>query len=136
MANEKRSIATKLTEWKELYADNAEFVEYAEGELAKLATKAAKAKERAAEKKVAGDELRAVIETILKEATEPMTREMVLDCINDPEGELTVAKVGNRISQLVKLGLVSKTSVKVEEDGKTKTKTAYVYGTVETADAE
>ena len=65
-----------------------------------------------------------------------MTREMVLDCINDPEGELTVAKVGNRISQLVQLGLVSKTTVKVEEDGKTKSKTAYVYGAPETADAE
>ena len=136
MANEKITKAMVLDMILEAMADNADVVEYCNKEKEALANKAAKAKERAAEKKAAGDELRAVVETILKEATEPMTREMVLDCINDPEGELTVAKVGNRISQLVQLGLVSKTTVKVEEDGKTKSKTAYVYGTVETADAE
>ena len=136
MANEKITKAMILETIKAGMADNADVVAYCDNELALLDTKAAMAKERAAEKKAAGDELRAVVETILKEATEPMTREMVLGCIEDPDGELTVAKVGNRISQLVKLGLVSKTTVKVEEDGKTKSKTAYVYGTVETADAE
>ena len=125
MAETKRTTAMKLTEWKELYADNAEFVEYAENELAKLANKNAKAKERAAAKKEAGDELRAVIETILENATEPMTREMVLDSIeNAEELELTVAKVGARITQLVQLDLAHKTTVKVGD----KSKTAYVYG--------
>lgn len=125
MADTKRTTAVKLTEWKELYADNAEFVEYAENELAKLANKNAKAKERAAAKKEAGDELRAVIEEILKNATEPMTREMVLECIdNADELDLTCAKVGARITQLVQLDLVHKTTVKVGD----KSKTAYVYG--------
>ena len=136
MANEKITKAMVLDMILEAMADNSDVVDYCNKEKEALANKAAKAKERAAEKKAAGDELRAVIETILKEATEPMTREMVLDCINDPEGELTVAKVGSRITQLVKLDLVSKTTIKVEEDGKTKSKTAYVYGTAESTDAE
>ena len=110
-----------------------ELIAFIDKQLETLANRAEKAKERAAEKKAAGDELRAVIETILKEATEPMTREMVLGCIEDPNGELTVAKVGSRITQLVKLDLVSKTSIKTE-DGKSKT--AYVYGTIESTDAE
>lgn len=133
MANEKITKAQVLDMILEAMADNSDVVDYCNKEKEALANKAAKAKERAAEKKAAGDELRAVIETILKEATEPMTREMVLGCIEDPNGELTVAKVGARITQLVQLGLVSKVSVKTE-DGKSKT--AYVYGTVETADAE
>ena len=133
MANEKITKAMVLDMILEVMADNSDVVDYCNKEKEALANKAAKAKERAAEKKAAGDELRAVIETILKEATEPMTREMVLGCIEDPEGELTVAKVGARITQLVQLGLVSKTSVKTE-DGKNKT--AYVYGTVESTDAE
>lgn len=130
MENTKRTTAMKLTEWKELYADNAEFVEYAENELAKLANKNEKAKARAAAKKEAGDDLRACIEEILKNATEPMTREMVLENIDGAEdAELTPAKVGARISQLVQLGLAHKTTVKVGD----KTKVAYVIGP---ADAE
>jgi len=125
MAETKRTTAMKLTEWKEMYADNAEFVEYAEKELAKLENKNVKARERAAAKKEAGNALRDVIEEMIKEATEPMTREMVLENIdNADELELTVAKVGAQISQLVQLDRVHKTNVKVGD----KTKVAYVYG--------
>lgn len=133
MANEKITKAQVLEMIKAGMADNADVVAYCDNELALLASKAVKAKERAAAKKAEGDELRGVIETILKDASEPMTREMVLNCIEDPNGELTVAKVGARITQLVQLGLVSKTSVKTE-DGKSKT--AYVYGAPENTDAE
>lgn len=125
MADTKRTTAMKLTEWKEMYADNAEFVEYAEKELAKLENKNVKARERAAAKKEAGNALRDVIEEMIKEATEPMTREMVLENIdNADELDLTVAKVGAQISQLVQLDRVHKTNVKVGD----KTKVAYVYG--------
>ena len=125
MADTKRTTAMKLTEWKEMYADNAEFVEYAEKELAKLENKNVKARERAAAKKEAGNALRDVIEEMIKEATEPMTREMVLENIdNADELDLTVAKVGAQISQLVQLNRVHKTNVKVGD----KTKIAYVYG--------
>lgn len=125
MADTKRTTAMKLTEWKEMYADNVEFVEYAEKELAKLENKNVKARERAAAKKEAGNALRDVIEEMIKEATEPMTREMVLENIdNADELELTVAKIGAQISQLVQLDRVHKTNVKVGD----KTKVAYVYG--------
>lgn len=125
MTETKRTTAMKLTEWKEMYADNAEFVEYAEKELAKLENKNVKARERAAAKKEAGNALRDVIEEMIKEATEPMTREMVLENIeNADELELSVAKVGAQISQLVQLDRVHKTNVKVGD----KTKVAYVYG--------
>jgi predicted transcriptional regulator len=125
MADTKRTTAMKLTEWKEMYADNAEFVEYAEKELAKLENKNVKARERAAAKKEAGNALRDVIEEMIKEATEPMTREMVLENIDNAEElDLTVAKVGAQISQLVQLDRVHKTNVKVGD----KTKVAYVYG--------
>lgn len=130
MAETKRTTAVKLTEWKELYADNAEFVEYCENELVKLENKNIKARERAAKKKEIGNELRDCIEAILENATEPMTREMVLDSIDNAEElELTVAKVGSQISQLVQLDRVHKVSVKVGD----KTKVGYVYGA---ADAE
>lgn len=110
--------------------NEAIIVEYCATERAKLDNKKAKAQERAAAKKEAGDELRAVIEEILKGATEPMTREAVLAKFENEDGELTVAKIGNRISQLVQLDKAHKVTVK-SEDGKPKA--AYVYGP---ADAE
>ena len=98
-----------------------------------LANKAAKAKERQAEKRAAGDELRTAVQAILEGATAPMTREMILAAF-DPEvvenEELTVGKVGNRASELVKFNLAHRVEVKTE-DGKTKV--GYVIGA---ADAE
>lgn len=91
-----------------------------------LANKAAKAKERAAEKRAAGDDLRDAVQTILENATEPMTREMILAAFeNAEELELTVGKVGNRASELVRFNIAHKVDVKTE-DGKTKV--GYVYG--------
>ena len=114
----------------EACADNETIVAYCENEKALLANKAVKAKERAAKKKEIGNELRDCIETILTNATEPMTREDVLAAIeNADELELTVAKVGAQISQLVQLDRAHKTTVKVGD----KNKVAYVIGA---ADAE
>ena len=109
----------------EAMADNADVVAYCENEKASLAKKAAKAKERAEEKRAAGDELRACVEEILKNATEPMTRDDILAAIeNAAELELTAAKVGNRASELVRYGVAHKVEVKVDKS----TKVAYVYG--------
>lgn len=131
MATEKKiTKAEVINVIKEAMADNADVVAYCDNELALLSKKAEKAKARAAAKKEEGDALRGVIQEILENATEPMTREMVLGCIDDESGELTPAKIGSRISQLVQLGLASKTTVKTE-DGKSKV--AYTWGT---ADAE
>lgn len=94
-----------------------------------LANKAAKAKERAAEKRAAGDDLRDAVQAILEAATEPMTREMILAAFDNAEGlELTVGKVGNRASELVRFNLAHKVDVKTE-DGKTKV--GYVIGGVD-----
>ena len=124
MENTKVTKAMVLDMIMEACADNETIVAYCENEKALLAGKAEKAKARAAAKKEAGDELRACIQAILEAATEPMTREMVLAQIEDETGDLTPAKVGARISQLVQLGLASKTTIKVED----KTKVAYVWG--------
>ena len=125
MAETKITKAMVLDMILEACADNDAIVAYCENEKTLLAGKAEKARARAAAKKEAGDELRAVIETILENATEPMTREMVLDSIeNAEELELTAAKVGARITQLVQLNIVHKTNVKVGD----KTKVGYVYG--------
>lgn len=109
----------------EAMADNADVVEYCEAEKASLAKKAAKAKERAEEKRAAGDDLRAAVEEILKNATEPMTRDDILAAIDNAEElELTPAKVGNRASELVRYGVAHKVDVKVDKS----TKVGYVYG--------
>lgn len=128
MAEIKRTTAMKLTEWKELYADNAEFVEYCENELAKLDKKNVKAKERAAAKRAEGDELQADVLAVITD--EPQTRDDILVAMNDESGELTVHKIQAKLNNLVESNQISKCKVKTE-DGKTKT--AY---TLPVADAE
>lgn len=118
MAETKRTTAIKLTEWIEMYGDNAEFVEYAENELAKIAKKNAKSKERAAEKRAIGDELQADVLAVITDA--PQTRDDILVALNDESGELTVHKIQAKLNNLVEAGQVSKCKVKTE-DGKTKT---------------
>ena len=118
MAETKRTTAMKLTEWKELYADNAEFVEYCENELAKLDKKNIKAKERAAAKRAEGDELQASVLTVI--TADPQTRDDILVALNDESGELTVHKIQAKLNNLVEAGKVAKCKVKTE-DGKTKT---------------
>lgn len=109
----------------EAMADNADVVEYCETEKASLAKKAAAAKARAEEKRAAGDELREVVLQILTNATEPMTRDMILDCIDNAEElELTPSKISNRASELVRYNLAHKVDVKVDKT----TKTAYLAG--------
>jgi uncharacterized protein (DUF885 family) len=100
---------------KELLADNAEVVEFCDAQIEALANKAAKAKAKAAEKRAAGDELYAAVVACL--TSEGQTRE---DILNQVEGEdLSVAKIGARLTQAIKNGVAVKDSIKVE--GKTKT---------------
>lgn len=130
MAEIKRTTAVKLTEWMEMYADNAEFVEYATNELAKLDKKNAKARERAAEKRAIGDELQADVLAAITDA--PQTRDDILVVVVEATGneELTVGKIQSKLNNLVEAGQIAKCKVKTE-DGKTKT--AY---TLSTTDAE
>lgn len=94
-----------------------------------ISNKAAKAKERAAEKRAAGDELRDAVQAVLEAANGPMTRDDLYAAFDNAEElELTVAKVGHRASELVRFNLAHKVDVKTE-DGKIKV--AYVAGPAE-----
>ena len=111
---EKMTKKEKFALIAELLADRAEIVEFCNDEIAKLDAKAEKAKAKAAEKKAAGDELyAAVIEAV---GDEFVSREEVLASIDGED--LTLAKIGARLSQGVKNGVLVKDSIKVE--GKSK----------------
>ena len=89
-----------LARGEEVAVDVDSIVAFCEKEINALATRAEKAKERAAEKRAEGDELQAAVLAALTD--EPATRQDVAARI---EGEdVTVAKVGYRLTQLVKAG--------------------------------
>ena len=113
MADTKMTKVEILGMIKEACADNEVIVGFCEKEIAALGVKAEKAKARAAAKKAEGDELRAIVASVL--TTEPMIAEDVLAAITDVE-DLTKAKVQARLTQLVKAGDAVKTEVTV--DGK------------------
>ena len=79
-------------------------------ERAALDRKNEKAKERAAEKRAAGDELRARIEAVIGE--EPITVNGIIEALGD--ADLTPAKVTARTKQLFAAGLIVKEPIKVE----------------------
>ena len=115
----------------ELCADNADIVAFCENEVAKLDAKAAKAKEKAAEKKVEGDELRDAVQAALTDEFEP-----IADIAARVEGEdVTVAKVTYRLTALVKAGLAEKAEIKVSAEGE-KTRKIMGYKAVAVADAD
>lgn len=87
-----------------------EVLEMIAKEKAALDRKNEKAKERAAEKRVAGDELRGRIEAVIGD--EPITVNEIIDALNE-EG-LTPAKVTARTRQLINAGIVGKETVKVD----------------------
>ena len=92
----------------------AELVEFITKQINSIDAKAAKAKEKAAEKRVEGDELRAAVKSVLTE--ELQTAETILSQIEGEE--LTKAKIVARLTQLVKNGEASKEEVKTEEGKK------------------
>ena len=103
-------------------ADDEVIVEYCAKKQASLANKAAKAKERNAAKRAAGDELRERVAAVL--TSEPQTRDQVFANFADEE-DLSVQKIGARLTQLVGAGLAVKSEVTV--DGKKKA--AYALAT-------
>ena len=112
---------------KDACADNEVIVDFCDKEIAALGAKAEKAKVRAAAKKAAGDELRAVVASVL--TNEPMIAEDILACIEGDE-DLTKAKVIARLTQLVKAGEAVKSEVTV--DGKKRM--AYALARINIAD--
>ena len=102
--------------------DTDGIVAFCDKEIAALDTRAEKAKERAAEKRAEGDELQAAVLAALTD--KPASRQEITDRI---EGEdVTLAKVGYRLTALVKQGLAVKEEIAVTgEDGKSKKAAAY-----------
>ena len=94
-------------------ADKDNLLAFIDTNIAQLDAKAAKAKEKAAEKKVEGDELREKIAACL--TSEPKDIATILDEIGDEE--LTRAKVTARLAQLINLGTATKEVTKTA-DGK------------------
>ena len=102
----------------------AMLIEFVQGEQAALANKAAKAKAKAAEKKTEIDELGNVVLSVL--TADPMTRDEVFALVENAGDEITVAKVGARLTKLVDAGLVVKSEVKATTaSGKKTTRMAY-----------
>ena len=119
---------TKMTE-REIYEglkagtlDQETINAFCDKKIAALDHRNEKAKERAAAKREAGDEL---MEAVFEALTdEPQTRADVTARIEGDE--ITVSKVGYRLSALVKAGRAVKEEVSVEgEDGKSKKVAAY-----------
>lgn len=86
-----------------------EMLEFIDAQMAALAAKAEKAKERAAARKAEGDELRAVVKACLTDEFQPID-----DIVVKIEGEdVTKAKVTARLTQLVKTEEAVKEQIKV-----------------------
>lgn len=90
--------------------DKEMLLEFIDKQVAMIDNKAVKAKEKAAEKRAAGDELRATIKSLL--TSEYQTANEITALINDEE--VSRAKVIARIGQLVENGEAEKTDVKTE----------------------
>jgi hypothetical protein len=87
-------------------------MEFIDKQVAQIEAKAEKAKERAAEKKVVGDELREIVKGAL--TNEYQTANDITEKIDDEE--VTKAKVVARLTQLVKAGEVEKADAKTEDN--------------------
>lgn len=120
-------MANKITE-REIYnsilngtVDQAVLCEFAEKKLAQLDKRNASAQRRAAVKRAEGNAITEDIFGIL--SAERMTREQVAQAYGS---ELSVAKVGSRLNQLVEAGRVQKETIKVANaEGKMVNKVAY-----------
>ena len=91
-----------------------ELLEFINKQVASINAKAEKAKEKAAEKKANGDELREVVQSVLTE--EYQTIDNIVSQIKGEE--VTKAKITARLTSLVKAGLATKSDIKNEETGK------------------
>ena len=108
-------------------------IEFVQKERAALANKAAKAKEKAAEKKTEIDELGNIVLSVLN--GEPKTRDEVFALVEFEDA--TLAKVGARLTKLVDAGLVVKSEVKATTaSGKKTTRMAYSVETLAIAEVD
>lgn len=92
-----------------------ELIKFIDKQIEAIETKAEKAKEKAAEKKANGDELREVVQSVL--TNEYQTIDAITSQINGED--VTKAKITARLTSLVKAGLATKSDLRNEETGKT-----------------
>lgn len=92
-----------------------ELIEFIDKQIEAIETKAEKAKEKAAEKKANGDELREIVQSVL--TNEYQTIDAITSQINGED--VTKAKITARLTSLVKAGLATKSDLRNEETGKT-----------------
>ena len=93
-------------------------IAYCDATIAQLDAKAAKAKERAAEKKADGDALRAVVEGALTDELQAIDSITAKVQTIDGYEDVTKSKVTARLTQLVKAGSIHKEQVKLEDGRK------------------
>lgn len=104
--------------------DRETLVAYCEKELASLEHKAEKAKERAAAKREAGDELQNLVTSVL--TPDFASRDDITARVQETDPEATVGKVGYRLTALVKAGVAQKAEAMVADaEGKNKKVTVY-----------
>lgn len=99
-------------DWAETAVTAEDVIAYCDTTLEQAAKKAVKAAERAAEKKAEADELREVVASLLTD--EFQTRDAIFAQITDESGELTVHKVGARLTALINEGRAVKGDIKIE----------------------
>lgn len=93
-------------------------IAYVDTTITQLDAKAAKAQERAEKNRVAGDELRAVVESVL--SADLQSIDAITAQVNAIEGyeEITKSKVVARLTQLAKMDVVRKEQIKVDDGRK------------------
>ena len=110
-------------------------IEFVRAEQAALANKAAKAKAKAAEKKTEIDDLGNAVLGVLNGT--PKTRDEVFALVEDFSNDVSVAKVGARLTKLVDAGLIVKSEVKaVTASGKKTTRMAYSVDNMAAAEVD
>ena len=130
---DKKNRRDYFEEIKAIVAEDEDLVAFVDGEIAKIDNRAAKEKEKRAEKRAQGDELQAAVKAYIQGADGAVTAQEIADEI---EGEdVTKAKVTYRATQLVKAGEIFKVTVKTEDGRKAVAYTAEAPAEVE-ADAE
>ena len=103
-----------------------DIVAYCENEIELLDKKAVKAKERQAAKKAEGDELTEAVKAAL--TAEFATRDVIAVKVAETFGEdASVAKVGYRLTQLVKSGEAVSEDIKIPATETSKTRTVKGY---------
>lgn len=105
-----------LAEVDGVQISDTDAINFVDTYIAQLEAKNEKAKERAAAKRAEGDALK---ERVLGFVTDELqTADAIFAAMGDDDGELTIAKIRARLTQLVKAGSIVKEEIKVEKGKK------------------